>query len=386
MLVHLAIGSVLVYSSLAALQASQDVTPPDAIITPGPNIELLRKQNNDQYIGWVQYSGFWSSQTCDFGNTYYAANGQWACCSTTRAGCANMPINCVSGSMIYSVTASPGTTLTNSRVTRACTQIWTASSDASFTVCNTASMFENDRDSNPKLNIICGVSSLNWSYYRQAPTTTTTTRSSASTPSPSPSTGSTRSSTPTPTIIPPPMPEEKSKAWIAGAVVGPLVGLALIGFGAFFFIRRRRNKSHDQHVAPASGSLPPPGATAYQQNNYPTNQQPVSPGPPQYYPPMQQNAGAVPFGTTEQKGGFYAPGPQSPVTTQGSQSPYGAPQQWQQPAGQPVYGVPSPSMSPQPQHAQTQPYIAPEARPFSSELEGSYQHGSPEVISVQPNK
>jgi hypothetical protein len=30
-------------------------------------------------------------------------------------------------------------------------------------------MFENDRDSSPKVNIVCGVSSVNWSYYRQAP-------------------------------------------------------------------------------------------------------------------------------------------------------------------------------------------------------------------------
>jgi hypothetical protein len=36
-------------------------------------------------------------------------------------------------------------------------------------------MFENERDSSPKVNIICGVSSLNWSYYRQAPTEATVT-------------------------------------------------------------------------------------------------------------------------------------------------------------------------------------------------------------------
>jgi hypothetical protein len=133
--------------------------------------------------------------TMSLGNTYYQAGQQWACCSTTRAGCANMPIGCVNGNMIYSVTATGGSSLTNSLVTRAwyvettdnviielqltscSTQLWTASSDRSFTVCNTAFMYENDRDSNPKANIICGVSSLNWSYYRQQPVTT----SSAST-------------------------------------------------------------------------------------------------------------------------------------------------------------------------------------------------------------
>jgi hypothetical protein len=145
-------------------------------------------------------------------------------------------------------------------------------------------------------------------------------------------------------------------------------------------MRRKKNKTHDQHVAPASGSVPPPGATAYQQNTYPTN--PGSPQPPQYYPNMQQNAAAAPFGVTKQDN-YYPPGPQSPVTSQGSQSPYGAPQQWQQPGGQPVYGAPSPSMSPAPQNVQPAPYNAAQ-RHFSSELEGSSGHGQPEVINVQP--
>jgi LPXTG-motif cell wall-anchored protein len=179
-------------------------------------------------------------------------------------------------------------------------------------------------------------------------------------------------------------PKSKSKAWIAGAVVGPLLGLALIGLLAFFFMRRKKNKSHNQHVAPASGSVPAPGATAYQQNTYPTNV--GSPQPPQYYPDMQQNAAAAPFGTGKQDG-YYPPGPQSPMTSQGSQSPYGAPQQWQQPGAQPVYNAPSPSMSPAPHNAQpvAAPYNAAQ-RHFSSELEGSNIHGQAEVINVQPKK
>lgn len=179
--------------------------------------------------------------------------------------------------------------------------------------------------------------------------------------------------------------KSKSKAWIAGAVVGPIVGLALIGLAACLFIRRKKNKSHNQHVAPATGSMPAPGATAYQQNTYPTN--PASPGPPQYYPNMQQNAGAAPLGVAKQEN-YYGPGanPVSPVTSQGSQSPYGAAPQWQQPGSQPVYGAPAPSMSPAPQHVQPVQYVASEARPFSSELEGSYEHGKPQIINAQPNK
>lgn len=67
MFAHLAIGSALLATSLAALVVSPVVSTSDALITPGPNIELLRKQNNLQYIGWLEYSGYWSSETCDVG-------------------------------------------------------------------------------------------------------------------------------------------------------------------------------------------------------------------------------------------------------------------------------------------------------------------------------
>lgn len=193
---------------------------------------------------------------------------------------------------------------------------------------------------------------------------------SAAIPSRTPSVSATTGNS-IPTLIgPPPGAEEKSesKAWIAGAVVGPIVGLALIGFGIFFFMRRKKNKNaQQQYGAPVSGSVAAPGASAYQQNNYPTN--PGAPQPPQYYPNMQQTGAAAPFVTGKQDG-YNSSGPQSPVTSQGSQSPYGAaPQQWQQGA-QPVYGAPSPSMSPQPQHVQPAQYT--EARPFSSELDASH--------------
>lgn len=123
---------------------------------------------------------------------------------------------------------------------------------------------------------------------------------------------------------------------------------------------------------------------------------------------MQQSGaapGVVPFGVS--KHDSWVP-PHSPVT-QGStspnaQTPYGAPQQWQGQnnlqinqapplGGQPVYGGPSPSMSPQPGHVQPNQYggddgmykhTAETARPFSSELEGSYAHGQPEYVNMQP--
>ena len=59
--------------------------------------------------------------------------------------------------------------------------------------------------------------------------------------------------------------------------------------------------------------------------------------------------------------------------------------------GQPVYGAPSPSMSPQPGHVQPTQYdtgmykhTEQSVRPFSSELEGSHTHVLPDSGNVQP--
>jgi hypothetical protein len=68
MLAQLSIGSALVSSSLAALlSSSPSASTSGALITPGPQIELLKKQNDLQYIGYVEYSGTWTSELCDPG-------------------------------------------------------------------------------------------------------------------------------------------------------------------------------------------------------------------------------------------------------------------------------------------------------------------------------
>ncbi|KAH5142113.1 hypothetical protein HBH70_081440 [Parastagonospora nodorum] len=401
MLAPTVILSALISSSIAALLPSAVEPASDALITPGPQIELVRRQNDQRYMGWVaDEAGAWSTEICDLGNKYYQDASRWGCCATTRSDCgANLAVGCVNGNMIYRATASGSESLSNSLITLVCTSIWTASTDRSFSLCNTAYMFENERDSNSKVNIVCGVSSLDWTYYRTAPVAATETTSSTRTRSASFSLPGRASLIPTsvPTLSPESDPvggssssfgtrrKSKSKAWIAGAVVGPILGLAIIGLLACFFIRRKKNKSRNLTVAPATGGMPPPGATAYQQNTYPTNN-PAQ--PPQYYPDMQQNAAAAPLGVGKQDG-YYGPGanPQSPVTSQGSQSPYGAaPQQWQQPGAQPVYGAPSPSISPAPQNVQPAQYMASEGRPFSSELEGNHAYGQPQIVNVQPPK
>ncbi|KAK2796594.1 hypothetical protein FQN51_009285 [Onygenales sp. PD_10] len=60
-----------------------------------------------------------------------------------------------------------------------------------------------------------------------------------------------------PTATEKPEPSEKTNnAWIAGAVVGPVAGLALVGFGWFFYRRRNQNQP---------SGLPPNDAYKYHQ-------------------------------------------------------------------------------------------------------------------------
>jgi hypothetical protein len=160
-------------------------------------------------------------------------------------------------------------------------------------------------------------------------------------------------------------------------VVGPLLGLALIGFLAWLCIRKKKSKK---------AAAAPPAATYNPQSAAPAGPN----SPPQYYPPpmQQQGAGMAPFGVADGKQNTWAQ-PQSPVSQASSPGPlsmYGNqyPQQGGHAGpGQPVYNAPSPSMSPLPQPAfaenNTGYQHAHEARPFSSELDGS-----PQVVNVQP--
>lgn len=79
------------------------------------------------------------------------------------------------------------------------------------------------------------------------------------------------------------VPKSDSKAWIAGAVVGPILGLALVGAGVWFFLRRKKKAARPpQHgsasMAPMSPNQPPAGVGGY------TDAKPqFSPAQPTYY-------------------------------------------------------------------------------------------------------
>lgn len=110
-------------------------------------------------------------------------------------------------------------------------------------------------------------------------------------------------------------PASSSKAWIAGAVVGPILGLALVGVGVWLFLRRQKKGAQlPQHGSAAMGPIdpnsPPVGVGGY------TDAKPLfHSAQPTYYDRPGQRDPYIQQGYPEQ-GGF------SPAPQYGFQSAY----------------------------------------------------------------
>ncbi|KAI8932377.1 hypothetical protein NX059_010565 [Plenodomus lindquistii] len=298
------------------------LVPADPAITAPA---VLPRQNNDRFIGWVESEDTWYSETCSSGLTWYQDGKYAQCCATTLEGCP-APTACVQGTMVY-----PFPSLSTT-ISIACTENF---NDTRMSVCNTAFIFENTGDSNPKTDIVCGASALNWSYYRSIPASATEVIVSSNAFS-NPQVASTAINAPTRTSRPAASAssssssESKSKAWIAGAVIGPIVGLALVGLAVFFLLRRRRNKKT---------SAPPPTGPGMTFNS---SQQPAVPyteNKPQFIPTQGQEFShptsppiPQPYGQTAQHDPYaqhgayaaqqgYSPAPVSPVPQYSSPVP-----------------------------------------------------------------
>ncbi|KAF2852545.1 hypothetical protein T440DRAFT_30098 [Plenodomus tracheiphilus IPT5] len=354
--------AVPVVVALAFGGLTSALVPADPTIT---SPAVLPRQNNDRFIGWVESDNTWYSETCSSGLTWYQDGKYAQCCATTLQGCP-APTACVQGTMIY-----PFPSLSTT-ISIACTENY---NDTRFSICNTAFIFENTGDSSPNTDIVCGHSSVNWSYYRSIPASATEVVVSSNafsipqvvstainaptrTARPSSSTGSSSSSD-----------KSESKAWIAGAVIGPIVGLALVGLGIFFLLRRRKNKK---------AAAPPPAAAAM---NYNPSQQPPVPytdNKPQSIPTQaqgynQQTSPPIPqpYGQTAQ---------QDPYAQQGA---YGAQQ---------AYGAAP--VSPVPQYTspvqQQSPHSPPPQHEYYNQPQGQdtkYGYNASELSGVQdPNR
>ncbi|KAJ4350822.1 hypothetical protein N0V95_004374 [Ascochyta clinopodiicola] len=93
-----------------------------------------------------------------------------------------------------------------------------------------------------------------------------------------------------------------SKAWIAGAVAGPILGLALVGLGIWFFLRRKKKAAlvpqyGTASMAPIDPSQPPAGVGGY------TDAKPqFATSQPGYYSPPGQSDHYVQQGSPQQGG------------------------------------------------------------------------------------
>ncbi|KAF2019302.1 hypothetical protein BU24DRAFT_418889 [Aaosphaeria arxii CBS 175.79] len=214
----------------------------DPTITSAPEIplELLGKRDDpNRFMGWISLDEGWTTRECDVDGTLYSSGDYWRCCGITASTC-NLPVACESGSLVYSYSGR-----SQSRETYACTELYTESDDQSFTVCNTGFRFDNTADRSPSLNLFCGESGSNWSYYREKPEDTSASTSLSSSPTFTPvlPPGVTPAQETSSSSSPPKSDDDDgSSAWIAGAIVGPIVGLVAIGVVAWVFFFRNPDK------------------------------------------------------------------------------------------------------------------------------------------------
>lgn len=211
-------------------------------IHAAPNPEMtaaavLPRQLQTTIVGYYMNGTEVWSTWCNPGYRY-CTSSTFGTCGLALATDCNVQVSCVSTSIIvdregYSQTCSSGTN----------------------TVCATNTIFQTPGDRSPVRSLACrGAGSPDASIYRSIPNpndVTATTSSSYATPSQSsrsatglttvasqtgPTTTSSPSATAAPAVNP---PAEKSKAWIAGPVIGGLVAIVAIAFGVIFFRRRR---------------------------------------------------------------------------------------------------------------------------------------------------
>lgn len=296
--------------------------PIDPTITPAA---LLPRQIDSNFVGWysqasVSGTGAWANHTCESGDVLRQSGSFAECCPKTTT--CLMIIGCTETlGQAYRIFTDPDSSTTSSRP---CTNL-----GSQYSICNTIYISESygQNDPDPKTLLACGVSEYDWVEYRTIPPSLTEqgstsptislsgTSSSSSSGTPISSSSKTSSTTPgAPTQTS--KPESGSKAWIAGAVVGPILGLALIGAGVWLFLRRKRKAAPmPQHGVAATAhfdpSQPPVGVGGYTDAK-PQNQ------PAQHAYPSSAQGQAYP-----QQGGF-SPPQMSPAPQYGFSPPYNA--------------------------------------------------------------
>ncbi|PVH84841.1 hypothetical protein DL98DRAFT_584378 [Cadophora sp. DSE1049] len=307
---------------------------PEPLITPAPIAG--RQAFEDALIGYYSYANnVYDSAECPFGSTWTASSTYGRCCATTKTcTAADYITRCAGNSIVFADGLQ-------------------ASCTGSFSICNTDQIIQTLNDANPTFWIGCDDDGLQTFYYRTMPAEvtvppTTTTRSPiVSTSAPPPGT------TTTPDVVietTEPISDSKpgkSKAFIAGVVVGPVALLAIIGLLIWiFFLKRSKRKANSdqtaqqyqaqQQMAPAPQQYPQPPpqdprystAPTYSNVSYQGSyQQPTvySPGAstmssPQM--PFSENVAGTQHHAPE---GYFSPDSKTPAVTTSQQGAGGHP-------------------------------------------------------------
>ncbi|KAF2996251.1 hypothetical protein E8E13_003992 [Curvularia kusanoi] len=189
------------------------------------------------------------------------------------------------------------------------------SCESGLTFTEDAYIYENIGDQGRQTLFFCDSSAAKYTLYRNMPPVTTTDNIDTFSTSTSPTISTTTPAAATQTAE----PKSSSKAWIAGVVVGPLLGLALVAAGVLLCLRRKKKKNAQapHHgvatMAPVNPSQPPTGVTGY------TDAKPqFQPAQGTYYNSQQEQA-------YPQQGAFSPPQvspPVSPAPQYAYQAPY----------------------------------------------------------------
>ncbi|KAF2177229.1 hypothetical protein K469DRAFT_697430 [Zopfia rhizophila CBS 207.26] len=197
---------------------------------------------DSDFIGYTSDGSTWSANYCPKSSAWYQTETWGRCCptTTTNAAC-GIWTTCLDRSIIIE---SGGRNATCS---------------GQNAVCRTAFLSQDGNDKNPFLYVGCGTA--NWTAFRTPPAAVIKTLTSIATnteggniPTTSAASGATATNPgPTPTRInDSDQGGSSSKAWIAGAVVGP-IALAVIAGLLFYIWRLKKSKKEDPSAVPMMG-------------------------------------------------------------------------------------------------------------------------------------
>ncbi|KAF2465868.1 uncharacterized protein BDR25DRAFT_80523 [Lindgomyces ingoldianus] len=232
---------------------------------------------DSDFIGYTSDGTTWSANYCPSSSAWYQTSTWGRCCPTTTTNSAcGIWTTCLDKSVIIEKGGR------------------NATCSGANSICRTAFISQDSNDQNPFIYVGCGTG--NWTAFRTPPAAVVKTLTSIAmqtdgdnipTTALSDKTPSNTSPAPSATHSSESGGGSSSKAWIAGAVIGP-IALAVIAGLLFYIWSLKRSKKEDPSAAPMMGQQPVfaqgqeyhPQGSPYTGMGY---QQPYDQQHPEYY-------------------------------------------------------------------------------------------------------